>query len=295
MRIYNKPYDQCLIERPYFFHYSGDEYKESSGRKGRDVICCKTRDCKNCRQYFYPIQDKEIISDIGQVSKTILPVRQNESEIKQLANNISELGKKYYFVHNYFKVKEVIPYVKLQPRGDSGFKALDSFLKNYKYFDYTVDETNYADGLKNYKNYISGLKYEDDLVPAQSNIGIFFWLIPKEKINEKNFISEEIKNPINGFAYIFDVDKLINYIFTTSSFDNKNAIPKIYWSPNNYYGIIQPFESILGYNQIDFVKDVNHKMKGAVLKTHEVISLVAIDTSDPSSGFLGILNSTVRP
>lgn len=59
-RTFKKPFDQCLIERPYFKGYINKEYKESkTGRIGRDVECCKTRQCGNCKIYFYPSNIKK--------------------------------------------------------------------------------------------------------------------------------------------------------------------------------------------------------------------------------------------
>ena len=291
MSTYKYPYDKCLKERPYFKEYIGDEFEEKeTHRIGRNVECCENRNCSNCKTYFYPSKSKSTISNMLAPS---IPI-----------SELSELGKKYYFVHNYFKTDKIIPYKILQPRGDSGFKGLEDYVRVFrKYFDNNfnddINDEDYQTGLDNYKNYIKTLKYDDNLPPAQSNIGVFFWLVSKEEVNKNidkyGFLNKEIKEEIGNFSYIFDVDAMIKYILSVNSFDNLDTIPKIYWSDSNIYGLIYPDKSIRGFYHIDFVNEVDERMHGTVLKTHEVVSLVSIDTTDVNSGFLGILPTTIKP
>lgn len=78
-RIYKKPYDQCLIERPYFKGYINKEYKESkTGRIGRDVECCKTRQCGNCKIYFYPSNIKKEDDKKEEYKKLITIIKGNK-------------------------------------------------------------------------------------------------------------------------------------------------------------------------------------------------------------------------
>jgi hypothetical protein len=289
MRIYNYPHDQCLKERPYFKEYKGGEFEEKETRRiGINVECCENRNCSNYKTYFYPSKSKSTIPNVLAPS---IPI-----------SELSELGKKYYFVHNYFKTDKIIPYKILQPRGDTGFKGLEDYVRVYrKHFNDNIndEEEDYKTGLNNYKEYIKTLKYDDNLPPAQSNIGIFFWLASKEEVNKNidkyGFINKEFKEEIGNFSYIFDVDAMIKYILSVNSFNDLDTIPKIYWSDSNIYGLIYPNKSIRGFYHIDFVNEVDKRMHGTVLKTHEVVSLVSIDTTDVNSGFLGILPRTIHP
>ena len=65
-RIYRKPYDQCIPERPFLQNIYPGLIKEKT-REGNKVSCCKTRNCKNCKLYFYPtkIYPKNVYFVIG--------------------------------------------------------------------------------------------------------------------------------------------------------------------------------------------------------------------------------------
>lgn len=310
------PYDKCLPERPFFNKYTSNEFKEkSTGRTGINVECCKTRKCSNCQIYFYPIKvEPDKVEPVKIDPVKVEPVKIDPDKIDpvkvddlitNISDNMSELGKKYYFVHNYMKTDKIIPYTKLQPRGDTRFKGLEDYVKTYrKYFD-KKEKQEYNLGLDNYKEYINSLSYNTELPPAQSNIGIFFWLIPKEKINNiiksEGFINinkNNINKPINNFSYIFDVDKMIKYVLSVNSFDNNNTIPKIYWSDSNIYGLIYPSRTIRGFNHMDFTTTVDKSMIANIndaVKKHEVVSLVSIDITDKNSGFLGLLPQRFNP
>jgi hypothetical protein len=181
----------------------------------------------------------------------------------------------YYLVHNYLKIDKIFPYKKLIPRGDSGFKAVEKFAKK-------------NNDLKNLEGYIlyanKTFILSKELPPAQSNIGIFFWLIPKNKIPlNKIFRSEDIETPLNVFSYIFDAKQLFKYIIYKSP--HFGTIPNIYWSPSNWYGVFG-HDTIPIYKEIDLLS-VQKSMSGEYKKTHEVVSLREIDTEDENSGFIG--------
>ena len=181
----------------------------------------------------------------------------------------------YYLVHNYFKTYAILPYKKLIPRGDSGFRAVEKF-------------ANSKSDLENYMSYAkSKFILSEDLPPAQSNIGIFFWLIPKTKIPlNKIFKPEDIDEPLKLFSYVFDAKQLFKYIIY--KLPKFGSIPNIYWSPKNWYGQFGP-GTIPIYREIDLLA-IQKNMKGDVKKTHEVVSLHEIDTEDKKSGFIGYSN-----
>lgn len=201
----------------------------------------------------------------------------------------------YYLVHNYLKISKIIPYNTLKPRGDMKFSAIENFVNNYIYWNYHNFEINntkdyYIEALNNYKEYYNCLTFDNNLPPAQSNIGIYFKLVPKHIVDSDKYV--EINEKTNNFSYIFDANKLIDYIINDNNFINNYLIPKIYWSPNNYYGHLDVSSTIIGLYKEDFIKKMMKNMIYPFTKTHEIVSLVSIDITDKKSGFLGFKNST---
>ena len=76
-RTYKKPYDQCIRSYPYFSKYLTEEYTEkNTNRIGKNVRCCKTRDCKTCKVYFYYTgknDDTKMTPDINKKSVLLGP------------------------------------------------------------------------------------------------------------------------------------------------------------------------------------------------------------------------------
>jgi hypothetical protein len=161
-----------------------------------------------------------------------------------------------------------------------------------------AEKQDYDDALQRYKDYIKTLDYPDNMVGAQSNIGIFFWLVPRRVVdkaidgspNQQPYQHGDPSMPCRRYSYVFDAEKLVQYIMDKSHFCD--PIPAIYWSPDNWYGEIMPFGSVLGFDPQAFATEVCDNMTHETARTHELISIVAIDTMDPRSGFVGIVNKT---